>query len=80
MYNNISTLERFKMHTTRVPCIGPVYENMTTPNSYDMLWFTNFKQVMGSRMWMWPLPFITEEMKGQGEGCQTEVIGAPLCV
>ena len=32
MYNNISTLERFKMHTTKIPCIGPVYENMTTPN------------------------------------------------
>ena len=66
MYNNITTLERFKMHTTRIPCIGPVYENMTTPNQYDMLWLTNLKQVMGSRIWMWPLPFINEEMKGQG--------------
>jgi hypothetical protein len=39
---------------------------MTTPNEYDMLWLPNFKQVMGSRMWMWPLPFVNEEMKGQG--------------
>jgi hypothetical protein len=41
-----------------------MYENMTTPNEYDMLWLTNMKQVMGSKMWMWPLPFINEEMKG----------------
>ena len=54
------------MHTTKIPCYGPTYENMTTPNEYDMLWLPNFKQVMGSRMWMWPLPFINEEMKGQG--------------
>lgn len=43
-----------------------MYENMTTPNEYDMLWLTNMKQVMGSKMWMWPLPFVNEEMKGQG--------------
>jgi hypothetical protein len=66
LYNNLTTLERFKMHTTKIPCYGPTNENMTTPNEYDMLWLPNFKQVMGSRMWMWPLPFINEEMKGQG--------------
>jgi len=30
-----------------------------------MIWLANLKQVLGSKMWMWPLP-ITEEMKGQG--------------
>jgi hypothetical protein len=30
-----------------------------------MIWLSNMKQVLGSKLWMWPLP-ITEEMKGQG--------------
>ena len=30
-----------------------------------MTWLANFRQVLGSRMWMWLLP-ITEDMKGQG--------------
>jgi DHHC palmitoyltransferase len=65
LYNNISSLERMSMRTFKLPCIGPIGEGHTIPNEYDMLWLSNFKQVLGSRLWMWPLP-ITEEMKGQG--------------
>ena len=49
----------------RVPCWGPTNEGHSYPNEYDMLWLSNFKQVLGTRMWMWLLP-ITEDMKGQG--------------
>ena len=37
----------------------------TFPNEYDMTWLPNFRQHLGSRMWMWLLPY-TEEMKGKG--------------
>ena len=30
-----------------------------------MLWFNNMKQVMGSKLWMWPFPF-APELKGEG--------------
>lgn len=53
------------MKVTRVPCWGPVNECNSYPNEYDMLWLSNAKQVLGSKMWMWLLP-IREEMKGQG--------------
>ncbi len=66
IFNNVTTLERFKMKTLKLPCIGPMNESNTVPNEFDMLWLPNFKQIMGSRIWMWPLPFIKQEMKGQG--------------
>ncbi len=65
MYNNLTSLERLSLRTLKIPCYGPINECDSYPNEYDMLWLPNFKQVMGSRLWMWPLP-ITEEMKGQG--------------
>ena len=66
IYNNITTLERFKMRTVKMPCYGPTYENMTSPNEYDMLWLPNMRQVLGKRMWQWLIPGVGEEMKGQG--------------
>jgi hypothetical protein len=65
IYNNITTLERFKGRNVKVPCWGPVHESKTIPNEYDMIWLSNTKQVLGKRIWMWLLP-ISEEMKGQG--------------
>lgn len=53
------------MKQMRIPCWGPVDECNSYPNEYDMIWLSNFKQVLGSKMWMWFLP-ISEEMKGQG--------------
>jgi hypothetical protein len=66
IYNNITTLERFKKRTVRIPCYGPTWEDRTLPNEYDMLWLANMRQVLGPRMWMWPLPLVGDEMKGQG--------------
>ena len=67
MYNNISSLERLHNKQMRIPCIGPVDPQGTDPmpNEYDMIWLPNFRQHLGSKMWMWLLP-INEEMKGQG--------------
>jgi len=66
LYNNITTLERFKMRTVKFPCYGPTFEDRTVPNEYDMLWLPNMRQVLGKHMWQWLIPGIGEEMKGQG--------------
>ena len=66
LYNNLTSLEGMSRRTRKAPCIGAVGgEDYSIPNEYDMIWLTNMKQVLGSRIWMWLLP-ISEEMKGQG--------------
>lgn len=66
LYNNVTTLERFKLRTVKMPCYGPTWEDQTVPNEYDMLWLPNMRQVLGKKMWQWLIPGIGEEMKGQG--------------
>jgi hypothetical protein len=68
MYKNRSSLERMGFKMMKLPCCGTMkrHDGFTeTPNEYDMTWLANFRQHLGSRMWMWLLP-ITVEMKGQG--------------
>ena len=72
IYNNLTTLEMMGNKAVKYPCVGSFKtrnENGTKrdlePNAYDMLWFNNMKQVMGSKLWMWPFPF-APELKGQG--------------
>lgn len=65
LYNNITSLEKMSMRTVKIPCYGPVGESHSYPNEYDMIWLSNMKQVLGSRIWLWLLP-ISQEMKGQG--------------
>ena len=63
IYNNITSLERLSMRQMKVPCIGPVKAEYSFPNEYDMTWLSNFRQILGERMWQWFLP-IDVEMKG----------------
>jgi len=53
------------MKSIRFPCFSYPKGDSFVPNEYDMMWPANLRQVLGSRLWIWPFP-ITEEMKGQG--------------
>lgn len=64
MYNNMTSLEAMSRRSRKMPCIGTIgLDEYPIPNEYDMIWLTNFRQVMGGRMWMWWLP-ISVDMKG----------------
>ena len=66
MYNNLTSLETMSRRSRKMPCVGAIgKDEYVIPNEYDMIWLTNFRQVLGSRMWLWWLP-IPVEMKGQG--------------
>jgi hypothetical protein len=66
LYNNMTTLEMMKNVQVKYPCWGtsPTTKSYA-PNPYDMLWLPNMRQVLGPRLWMWPLP-VQIEMKGKG--------------
>ena len=56
----------------KYPCLGSFktrnedgVRRELEPNPYDMLWLQNMKQILGSKLWMWPFPF-APEMKGNG--------------
>ena len=58
MFNNLTTLEMLGNVQIKYPCIGTLSStDKFAPNPYDMLWLPNMKQVLGPRLWMWPLPF-----------------------
>ena len=58
LFNNLTTLEMLGNVQVKWPCIGTLSSTAQyAPNPYDMLWLPNMKQVLGPRMWMWPLPF-----------------------
>ena len=67
IYENQTTLESMGNTQRRFPCIGiPGSMQVAKPNPYDLLWPNNLRQVMGSSMLTWPIPFYQPEMKGRG--------------
>ena len=70
LYENQMTLETFGKHgkiQRRYPCYGiPRSHGLFQPNAYDILWPNNLRQVFGSNILLWGVPFYQPEMKGRG--------------
>ena len=70
LYENKTSLESYGRNgkiQRRIPCIGvPKADDLSKPNPYDILWPNNLRQVFGSTMLLWWIPFYQPEMKGHG--------------
>ena len=70
LFENQMTLETFGKHgltQRRYPCYGiPKSHALFLPNVYDVLWPNNLRQVLGSNILLWGVPFYQPEMKGRG--------------